>query len=426
MKKCICFILIVVLLLGMVPAAMAAGNAYMSGPDIVRAGDTIAVSFSAGGGIYGGSGSLSYDPTQLTLQGCSAAISDSWVVEFSGSNFVFYDNSMSEPISDAVIFTATFTVASSVTEGAVISVSANNVILSDGEQDMSIGTVTYSGAIAAPLSDNCRLAGLTVENASISPSFSADVLEYFVSVPYEISALRLTAVAEHVGAKLYVENPELAVAATTDVRVTVTAENGAARTYVIHVSRPQDPNYVPSANAKLRELFVEGYALSPMFSGDVTKYYVWLPYETERVSVKATADDSRASMVIGEQTILSPGQGTDIAVTVTAEDGTQLTYTVTAVRAPAYEDTERYLGGERETEPAATEPAVEATEEPVAEPTTQPTTVPSDVPQEEGGASQIVVRLEIMIAGCAGCAVVGAAVGMGVVLLIKKRKNAKA
>ena len=61
-------------------------------------------------------------------------------------------------------------------------------------------------------------------------------------------------------------------------------------------------------------------------------------------------------MVIGEQTILSPGQGTDIAVTVTAEDGTQLTYTVTAVRAPAYEDTERYLGGERETEPAATEP----------------------------------------------------------------------
>ena len=70
--------------------------------------------------------------------------------------------------------------------------------------------------------------------------------------------------------------------------------------------------------------------------------------------------------------------------------------------------------------------AVPVTEEPVAEPTTQPTTVPSDVPQEEGGASQIVVRLEIMIAGCAGCAVVGAAVGMGGVLLIKKRKNAKA
>ena len=30
----------------------------MSGPSVVRAGDTITLSFSAGGGIYGGSGSV--------------------------------------------------------------------------------------------------------------------------------------------------------------------------------------------------------------------------------------------------------------------------------------------------------------------------------------------------------------------------------
>ena len=80
MKKSICFLFIVLLLLGISPVVMAAGNASMSGPGTVRAGDTITVSFYAGGGIFGGSGSVSYDPSQLVLQGYNAAIGGSWAV----------------------------------------------------------------------------------------------------------------------------------------------------------------------------------------------------------------------------------------------------------------------------------------------------------------------------------------------------------
>lgn len=266
--------LVMILLVGTAPAAMAAGSAYMSGPDVVRAGDTITVSFSAGGGIFGGSGFISYDSSVLTLQSCSVAIGGSWAIEFSDNSFLFYDNNMDSPISNAVIFTATFLVDSAVPEGTVVSVSVSNLTLSDGQKDMPMGTVTYSAAIAAPLSDNCRLSALTVDNAAITPAFSPDVLEYSVSVPFEVSALNLSAAAEHSGAKVYIENPALAVAATTDVRVTVTAENGAARTYIIHVSRPQDPNYVPSSNANLKGLSVNGYVLSPAFSTEQKQYYV--------------------------------------------------------------------------------------------------------------------------------------------------------
>lgn len=421
MKKLISAVLLGVLLLSMVPAALAAGNASMTGPGTVRAGDTITVSFSAGGGIYGGAGSVSYDPAQLTLQGYSAAIGGSWAVEFSGNNFVFYDNTMTSPISSATIFTATFTVNSGLEAGTVVSVAANNVTLSDGKQDFGVGSPTYSVTIVAPLSDNCRLVSLTVDNASITPVFSPDVMEYSAAVPFEVSALSLSATAEHPNASVSVENPGLAVAGVTAVKITVTAENGTARTYVIRVSRPQDPNYVPSANADLSKLTVEGYQLSPAFSPEVTKYYVWLPYETQSVDVSAVTADNRAKAEVAEQPELVPGQGTDIPVTVTAEDGTQKVYTITVVRAPAHEDVERFLNGEPEpTEPAA--PETEPTEAPTVPTETQaPTqpTQPEEMAQEQ--TEGVVLTLPVLILAHLVCILVGAAIGVAV----KHRANEK-
>lgn len=425
MKKSICLGLILLLLLGTAPAVMAAGNAYMSGPGVVRAGDTITVSFSAGGGIFGGSGSLSYDSSALALQGCNAAIGGSWAVEFSGNNFVFYDNSMASPIGDAVIFTATFLVNSSAAEGTNISVSVNNITLSDGQKDMPIGTVSYSTAIAPPLSDNCRLAALTVGNTTITPGFSPDVLAYSASVPFEVSALNISADAEHSGAKVHVENPALAVAATTDVRITVTAENGAARTYVIHVSRPQDPNYVPSSNANLKDLSVEGYVLSPAFSTEQRQFYVWLPYETESVTVKAAVEDQRARVTIGELTELVAGQGNDIPVTVTAEDGTVQVYTVTAVRAPKHEDIDSFLHG-TVVEPMPTVPETEATEAPTVAPETEPETQPTNTqtePKEDGESGTQTLSLPVMTAVFIGCALLGAIVGTTATLMANKSKE---
>ena len=424
MKKSICFLFIVLLLLGISPVVMAAGNASMSGPGTVRAGDTITVSFYAGGGIFGGSGSVSYDPSQLVLQGYNAAIGGSWAVEFSGDNFVFYDNSMASPVSGAVIFTATFVVDASVTEGTVISVSANNVTLSDGKQDMGMGTCTYSVTVSPPLSGNCRLASLTVANAAISPAFSPDVLEYSASVPFEISALSLSAAAEHAGTQVAVHSPELAAASTTNVSVTVTAENGDARTYVIRVFRAQDPNYVPSSNANLKELSVDGFLLSPVFSAGQTRYYVWLPYETESVTVKAAAEDQRAKVSIAEQPELVPGQGNDIAITVTAEDGTGQLYTLTVVRAPEHTEVDRFLRGEPEPT-VPTQPETEPTEEPTAAPTTQPETEPTVEPTLPNEDLHNVPELSVtvLIIACLGCVLLGAAVGVTAMFAVNKKKK---
>ena len=419
MKKIISILLVIALVASVAPAAFAAGSAWLSGPSVVRAGDTITLTFYAGGGIYGGSGSVSYDGSLLTLQGYSQSVGGSWAVEFNGNNFVFYDNSMASPINDSTaIFTATFQVNGGVAAGTGVTVTASGVTLSDGQADTDAGSPSYSVTIAEPLSGNCNLATLTVSNASISPAFSAGVTEYSASVPYETSTLSVTATAEHSGAQVSIGDTYLYEATTTPVKVTVTAENGASKTYVIYVSRPRDPNYVESDNCNLSELWVEGAALSPAFAVDVTKYYVWLPYEAETVTVGATTEDSKASVAVDNSLPLEPGKGTDIPVTVTAENGTQKVYIVTAVRAPAPEDVERYLNCTHETEPEPTEPPTEPVTEP--EPTAPSTeaTEPAVEPVEEPAEMMVAWWLLILV-GVLGIGL-GAGLGAGLVSLKKK------
>lgn len=424
MKKMIGILLVVALLASLAPAAFADGSAWLSGPSVVRAGDTVSLTFYAGGGIFGGSGSVSYDASQLTLQGYSQAVGGSWAVEFNGNNFVFYDNSMASPIyNGTAIFTATFQVNGGLAAGTGVTVTASGVTLSDGQADMGAGSPSYSVTIAEPLSDNCNLAALNVANASISPAFSTGVTEYSASVPYEVSTLSVTATAEHPGAQVSIGDTYLSEAATTPVQITVTAETGATKTYVIYVSRPRDPNYVESDNCNLGDLWVEGAALSPAFAVDVTKYYVWLPYEAETVVVGATAEDSKASVSVDNAAPLEPGKGTDIPVTVTAENGTQKVYTVTAVRAPAPENMEQYLNCSHALEPEPTEPVTEPVTEP--EPTVPPTEMPTEpvtVPVEEPEAQNI-TWWTLLLVGVLGAAV-GAAAAVGVLAWIRKKKTA--
>ena len=425
MKKIISILLVMALVVRFAPGAFAAGSAWLSGPSVVRAGDTITLTFYAGGGIFGGSGSVAYDASLLTLQGYSQTVGGSWAVEFNGNNFVFYDNSMASPINDGVaIFTATFLVNSGVAAGTGVTVTASGVTLSDGQADTDAGSPSYSVTIAEPLSGNCNLATLDVSNATISPAFSGGVTEYSASVPYEVSTLSVAATAEHPGAQVSIGDTYLYEAATTPVKVTVTAENGAAKTYTIYVSRPRDPNYVESDNCNLSGLWVEGFVLSPAFAVDVDKYYVWLPYETETVTVGATTEDSKASVSVDSSMVLEHGKGTDIPVTVTAENGNQKVYVVTAVRAPALEKVEQYLNCPHEIEPEPTEPPTEPVTEP--EPTEVPTETTEPVVEPENEPEgKMVAWWMLILAGVLGIAL-GAGLGVGLMCLQKKKKTTAA
>ena len=408
MKRIACLTIALLLCVSLfaVTGFAASATAGLSGPGTVRAGDTITLSFNLNGsGIYGASGTLSYDASQLTLTGTTQKIADGWAVEFNGNNFVAYDNNLAKPInSNTTLFTATFKVGN-VATGTAIKVSYTGVSASDGSQDITIGTVAYNTTIAAPMSTDNALKSLTVDNATISPAFSAGTTSYTAEVPFEVSKLSVSAVANDSKAKVTVSNPTLTPNGTTKVTVTVTAENGSVKTYTISVKRAQDPNYTASSNNNLSNITVDGFLLSPAFSEENTQYVIWLPYETESVTVKGTAADKKASITVEGGSDLKAGQDNEVKVICTAEDGTTKTYTVIAKRAAAHD-------GSTEPTETPTEPVTEPTE--TLEPTesTEPSapateaTEPQDVDvNKKGGVSTLKVVLVGIV--CLACGLIG-------------------
>lgn len=339
------------------------GSASLSGPGSVRAGDTITVSFGiSGSGLFGASGTLSYDSGQVQLISTSQSIGGGWVVEFNGANFVAYDNNLSSPINGgSTLFSATFKVGS-VSPGSSINISCSGAV-SDGNADAGV-SASYSASVAAPLSSNNNLSSMTVSNATISPSFSPSTTSYTADVGFEISKLQISATAEDGKAKVSVYSPELTANGTTNVSVTVTAENGSQKVYTISVHRAQDPNYVPSGDNSLSGITVEGFLLSPVFTPENTKYVVWVPYETESVNIYGTTNDSKASVeTVGGSELLA-GQDNEVKVICTAENGEQKEYIVIVKRGPSHDGQVDEV--EKEEEEVPEEEIIEEEEQPKA------------------------------------------------------------
>lgn len=331
------FVLSLALLLPMTVSAEGEGVGW-GGPGVVRAGDTITLWFSiSGNGIYGASGTLSYDSSQVTLEKTAQKIASPWAVEFNGNNFVAYDNNLSNPINnDTYLFTATFKVKS-IPVGTELKISCTNVKISDGNTDKNLGSISFLTTIAAPMSTDNNLASLNVSNATISPAFSANTTNYTANVPFEVSKLNVTATAADSKATVSVNSPNLVPNGTTKVTVTVTAENGAKKVYTISVKREQDPNYQASGNNNLKNITVDGFLLSPVFDSSTTKYVVWLPYETTSIRVSGTPQDSKASVEVVGGDNLAAGQDNPIKVICTAENGDKKEYVVVAKRAAAHD-----------------------------------------------------------------------------------------
>ena len=88
MKKVISILTVLILTLALmlpITVSAASASASLTGPGTVRAGDTITLSFNLNGsGIFGASGTLSYDSSQVTLSGTTQKIGSPYGLVQSG------------------------------------------------------------------------------------------------------------------------------------------------------------------------------------------------------------------------------------------------------------------------------------------------------------------------------------------------------
>lgn len=391
--------------------AHAAASVTLSGPSTVRAGDYITVSLKVNANeSYGVEGEFSYDSDLVTLRSISAKPSG-WMADQNGNKFVAYDNNLTNPIEkNTTVITASFRVSSGVATGKKITISVKNIVVAGEAEGLS---ASYSISISRPLSDDATLKSIEAEGAS-SVEITEDIYDYDIGeVSFSISELNVTATPNDENAKVEISGKGLAVGKNT-VKITVTAENGEdKKEYTLTVIRQQDPNYVPSSNANLSEIILSTGIISPHITDEMSKYIVYVPYETETISISATPKDSKAvgvtSVTDGELTV-----GENIfEIVCTAEDGTEKTYTITVMRM------EEYTG-------VSSEEAPESSDMPSENPdsSTDTSNISSDdvpVINQQDGENEPVTQWLIYLVLIVGSLLLG--ISLGAIAIPKRRGN---
>lgn len=401
-----------------------AASASLAGPGTVRAGDTITLKFNINdSGKYGVEGTLAYDSSIVTLSKSSISLKG-WKLESNGNSLIMYDDAMTNPISgNKTVVTLVFKVKAGVAAGTKVNIAINNIVATDGSKESNLGSATYSTTIAQPLSGNANLSSLSVNGATLTPTFAAGTTSYDIGeVDFSVSKLDVKYTAEDSKSKVSVSGNSLSVGKNT-VTVTVKAENGTSKSYKITVTRKQDPNYVASSDATLKNIVVSTGQISPVFSKDIKDYVVYLPYETVGTTyvVNGTMNDSKAVGVTEGSVVLAEGKN-EVKVIGKAEDGSTCEYKITVVVMPKYEGKVPVIEGTKEPviEPD-TEPSTELEEE-SKEPTTKESNVPTEVvTQANGEASEDEDKSGFSMLTLVIVAVVTLGVGFGIGVVVSKK-----
>lgn len=251
----------------------------------------------------------------------------------------------------------------------LIGIPTNSVIqqpsVTQGQEPPPAPTSSTSESESVPktaaLGGNNNLSALTVSTGPLVPAFSANTLNYTVNVGSTVTNVEISAtktdsnavISGDVSAGAGVGTGQRTIqlggpGTTTGVTIWVTASGGAQKTYSVNVSRA-----ALSGNNNLQSLTVSPGALSPAFSAGGIVYSMNVDGNVTSVTVTPTLQDSNSSMTINGQgtssgqalsfTLAPAGSNTEIAIIVTAPNGSSKTYVVTVSRAalPRATDVER-------------------------------------------------------------------------------------
>ncbi|MBS0184629.1 MAG: cadherin-like beta sandwich domain-containing protein [Nitrospira sp.] len=220
------------------------------------------------------------------------------------------------------------------------------------------GEGTYTVTVTRLLSSDNNLSALSVTPGSLAPSFASDTLTYTVDVATTVTSVNVSATKSDPNAVLAGSVTAAAGVPTGQATIvldgpgtskmlslTVTAPNGSSKTYGVTVHR------AASDNNNLSALTVTPGALAPGFAPRTLTYQVNVETKVTSVAVSATKSDPNAVLsgsitdpgtgqATGQATIQlgGPGTTTQIAITVTAQNGSSKTYTITVNRAAPSSD----------------------------------------------------------------------------------------
>lgn len=196
-----------------------------------------------------------------------------------------------------------------------------------------------------------NLAILRLDKEGITPQFSSNIKEYYLTVGKEVSFLEVTARPENKNAKMTITGNNNLKDGLNTINIKVNAGNQITE-YKIYVTKTND---MQNANSNLENLAIEYAMLQPDFQQDITNYSVDVENYIQNLNVLAVAQNQAAKVNIQGHQNLKEGNNT-VTVTVTAPNGlTFKKYVIKVNRKAKSQTTEQIENNQTNTQPQVTE-----------------------------------------------------------------------
>ena len=228
----------------------ASASLSISGGGSYTVGSTIRITYTfSATNIAGASAQIVYDASVLSYKGCSGGTAPS---SASGVINVYAgDGNAHSSLSVTLTFEALKVGSSSIS----VSPGGDEGIIDYDGNPLSVSSKSTTVSVTNPsssASSNANLSSLKVSAGSLSPSFSPSRTSYTVNVGEDVSVCTISATPQDSAATVSVGGSKNLSMGKNVRTVTVTAENGATKTYTITINRgeggtsSEDPSDDPS------------------------------------------------------------------------------------------------------------------------------------------------------------------------------------
>lgn len=159
-------------------------------------------------------------------------------------------------------------------------------------------------------SSNCNLSSLQISPGSLVPTFSSDTTYYEVTVPEDTTSMVVSATTENADSTIYIAGAGLIEPGDNTVSITVTAPNGATKTYTLSVTAGEKKVEAYAMINNKKYLFAmeeEGLNIPEQFKATTAKYNEFdvLAFESpnKKIKVVCLVDEEKVNywFVINEE-----------------------------------------------------------------------------------------------------------------------------
>lgn len=187
---------------------------------------------------------------------------------------------------------------------------------------------TTTTTTQAPKSNNANLKSIVVKASddsvvNLSPNFSPSLYEYEASVAGNVKTVNIEAIMEDSKANLIISNnvnDELIAGENNKITITVTAEDGTKKQYVVNIKRE-----ALTADATLSSLTIKEYK-DFEFKSDKFNYVIKVKNNVNKLTLDYVLSDENAMVKVDGNKDLK--DGSKVKIIVTAQDDTKKVYTL--------------------------------------------------------------------------------------------------